>query len=113
MASTSGRKQRRLAKRAIAAAAHVLLRAQLAPRRWSFLDDVLAQLADVPKGEFVCIVEAAESVTAQFQLSHVLGALLQELAPTQAAKMAAQICGVRKKEAYELALQMAQQSRSS
>jgi 16S rRNA (cytidine1402-2'-O)-methyltransferase len=75
--------------------------------------DVLAQLSDSPKGEFVCIVEAAESVTAQFQLSHVLGALLQELAPTQAAKLAAQICGVRKKEAYELALQLAQQARSS
>ena len=36
--------------------------------------DVLAQLADSPRGEFVCIVEAAESVTAQFQLTHVLGA---------------------------------------
>ena len=65
------------------------------------------------KGEFVCIVEAAESVTAQFQLSHVLGTLLQELAPTQAAKLGAQICGVRKKEAYELALQLAQQAQSS
>ena len=74
--------------------------------------DVLAQLADSPKGEFVCIVEAAESVTAQFQLTHVLGALLKELAPTQAAKLAAQICGVRKKEAYELALQLAQRVHS-
>ena len=74
--------------------------------------DLLAQLADSPKGEFVCIVEAAESVTAQFQLTHVLGALLKELAPTQAAKLAAQICGVRKKEAYELALQLAQQAHS-
>ena len=75
--------------------------------------DVLAQLADSPKGEFVCIVEAAESVTAQFQLTHVLGALVKELAPTQAAKLAAQICGVRKKEAYELALRLAQQAHSS
>ena len=75
--------------------------------------DVLAQLADSPKGEFVCIVEAAESVTAQFQLTHVLGALVKELAPTQAAKLAAQICGVRKKEAYELALQLAKQAHSS
>lgn len=75
--------------------------------------DVLAQLADSPKGEFVCIVEAAEIVTAQFQLTHVLGALLKELAPTQAAKLAAQICGVRKKEAYKLALQLAQQAHSS
>ena len=75
--------------------------------------DVLAQLADSPKGEFVCIVEAAKSVTAQFQLTHVLGALVKELAPTQAAKLAAQICGARKKEAYERALQLAQQAHSS
>ena len=68
--------------------------------------EVLSQLADTPKGEFVCIVEAAESVTARFDLSHVMTTLLQDLAPTQAAKLAAQICGVRKKEAYELALRL-------
>jgi 16S rRNA (cytidine1402-2'-O)-methyltransferase len=68
--------------------------------------EVLAQLAETPKGEFVCIVEAAESVTNRFDLTHVVTALLQELAPTQAAKLAAQICGVRKKEAYDLALQL-------
>ena len=68
--------------------------------------EVLAQLAETPKGEFVCVVEAAESVTNRFDLTHVVTALLQELAPTQAAKLAAQICGVRKKEAYDLALQL-------
>ena len=68
--------------------------------------EVLAQLAQAPKGEFVCIVEAAESVTARFDLSHVMTTLLQDLSPTQAAKLAAQICGVRKKQAYELALRL-------
>ena len=68
--------------------------------------EVLAQLAETPKGEFVCVVEAAESVTNRFDLTHVVTALLQELAPTQAAKLAAQICGVRKKEAYDLALKL-------
>ena len=68
--------------------------------------EVLAQLAETPKGEFVCVVEAAESVTNRFDLTHVVTALLQELAPTQAAKLAAQICGVRKKEAYDLAVQL-------
>lgn len=67
---------------------------------------VLSQLADAPKGEFVCVVEAAESVTGKFDQAHVVGALLQELSPTQAARLAAQICGVRKKETYELALQL-------
>ena len=70
--------------------------------------EVLAQLAETPKGEFVCIIEAAESVTGRFDLSHVMTTLLQDLAPTQAAKLAAQICGVRKKEAYELALRLSE-----
>jgi 16S rRNA (cytidine1402-2'-O)-methyltransferase len=69
---------------------------------------VLSQLADTPKGEFVCVVEAAESVTGKFDQAHVVGALLQELSPTQAARLAAQICGVRKKETYELALQLSE-----
>lgn len=69
---------------------------------------VLSQLAETPKGEFVCIVEAAERVTGKFDQAHVVGALLQELSPTQAARLAAQICGVRKKEAYELALQLSE-----
>ena len=68
--------------------------------------EVLAQLAETPKGEFVCVVEAGDSLTNRFDLTHVVTALLQELAPTKAAKLAAQICGVRKKEAYDLVLQL-------
>lgn len=71
---------------------------------------VLAQLASAPKGEFVCVVEAAESVTGKFDQAHVVKALLQELSPTQAARLAAQICGVRKKETYELAMQLSEGS---
>lgn len=68
--------------------------------------EVLSQLAEVPKGEFVCVVEAAESVTAKFDLTHVVKTLLQEVSAAQAARLGAQICGVRKKEAYALALQL-------
>ena len=75
--------------------------------------EVLAQLAEAPKGEFVCIIEAAESVSARFDLSHVMATLLQDLAPTQAAKLAAQICGVRKKEAYALALRLSESQASN
>ena len=75
--------------------------------------EVLAQLAETPKGEFVCIIEAAESVSARFDLSHVMATLLQDLAPTQAAKLAAQICGVRKKEAYALALRLSESQASN
>jgi 16S rRNA (cytidine1402-2'-O)-methyltransferase len=69
---------------------------------------VLDQLAEQPKGEFVCIVESGEQVTVTFEIAHVLEALLKELPPTQASRIAASICGVRKKEAYQMALQMSQ-----
>ena len=69
---------------------------------------VLDQLAEQPKGEFVCIVESGEQVTAGFEIAHVLEALLKELPPTQASRIAASICGVRKKEAYQMALKMSQ-----
>jgi 16S rRNA C1402 (ribose-2'-O) methylase RsmI len=78
-----------------------------------YAQEVLAQLAETPKGEFVCIIEAAESVSARFDLSHVMATLLQDLAPTQAAKLAAQICGVRKKEAYALALRLSESQASN
>ena len=66
--------------------------------------DVLQQLADPPKGEFVGIIEAGEAAVAQYQHQQVLQTLLQELAPAKAAKLAAQICGGNKKHLYELAL---------
>lgn len=69
---------------------------------------VLSQLAETPKGEFVVVVEAAPNVSAQFDQAHVVSTLLQELSPAQAARLAAQICGVRKKEAYEMALSLSE-----
>jgi hypothetical protein len=36
--------------------------------------------------------------------------LLQELSPAKAARLGAQICGVNKKELYELALSMSSQA---
>jgi len=75
-------------------------------------EQLLGELAEQPKGEFVCIVEAGEQVTAGFEVAHVLEALLKELPPTQASRIAASICGVRKKEAYQIALQMAQKDPS-
>ena len=71
-------------------------------------EQLLGELAEQPKGEFVCIVEAGEQVTAGFEVAHVLEAL----PPTQASRIAASICGVRKKEAYQIALQMAQKDPS-
>ncbi len=67
---------------------------------------VLSQLAETPKGEFVCVVEAAHSAAEKLDQVQVVSALLQELPPTQAARLAAQICGVKKKETYQLAMQL-------
>ena len=66
-------------------------------------EQLLGELAEQPKGE---------QVTAGFEVAHVLEALLKELPPTQASRIAASICGVRKKEAYQIALQMAQKDPS-
>jgi 16S rRNA (cytidine1402-2'-O)-methyltransferase len=66
--------------------------------------DVLQQLGDPPKGEFVGIIEAGEAATTQYQHQQVLQVLLQELPPAKAARLAAQICGANKKELYELAV---------
>ena len=66
--------------------------------------EVLQQLGDPPKGEFVGIIEAGEAATTEYQHQQVVQVLLQELPPAKAARLAAQICGVNKKELYELAL---------
>jgi|TARA_X000000950_G_scaffold25575_1_gene27498 16S rRNA (cytidine1402-2'-O)-methyltransferase len=66
---------------------------------------ILNQLADDPRGEFVVIVEASDDLSMDVAADHVLSVLIKELAPAQAARLTAQICGIRKKEAYRLALQ--------
>jgi 16S rRNA (cytidine1402-2'-O)-methyltransferase len=74
--------------------------------------ELLDQLAEQPKGEFVCVVEYGEEVSKEFELNHVLESLLKELSPTQASRIAAGICGVRKKQAYDVALQMSKSENS-
>ena len=66
----------------------------------------LLALATPPKGEFVGIIESGEEMTQQFQHQQVMQILLQELSPAKAARLGAQICGVNKKELYELAMSM-------
>lgn len=67
-------------------------------------EDLLQQLGDPPKGEFVGIVEAGDAAQTQYQHQQVLQVLLQELSPAKAARLAAQICGANKRDLYELAL---------
>jgi len=69
--------------------------------------DVAAALGPNPKGEFTCIIEAAEARLVSYDHERVLTALLEELPPAKAARIAASICDVKKSEMYDLALQLA------
>ena len=71
------------------------------------------QLGDHPKGEFTGILEAlppqATGHYAQADAQKILRALLQELPPAKAAKIAATICEAKKSDMYALALTLTNQ----
>lgn len=69
--------------------------------------EVAIELGDNPRGEFTCIIEADKPRAVSYDQERVLSALLKELPPTQAAKIAASICDVKKSEMYELAVRLA------
>lgn len=65
--------------------------------------------ADMSRGEIVIVVEGARQshVTANLmQADQVLRALLEELPPSQAAKIAARLTGEKRSELYEIAVGM-------
>lgn len=67
----------------------------------------LAADANRQKGEFVLIVSGAEAAEgAETEARRVLEILLRELPVSQAAKLAAEISGGKKKALYDLALQL-------
>ena len=68
---------------------------------------VLAQeVIDQARGEFIGVIEAAEVSPLVRDSAAVLRVLLKELPPSQAAKLAASICGTRKADMYDLALSL-------
>jgi 16S rRNA (cytidine1402-2'-O)-methyltransferase len=69
-------------------------------------EQLAAQLGPHPKGEFVGIVEATDAVQTDYEHERVLQILLQQLPPSQAAKLAARICSASKAQLYELALRL-------
>ena len=69
--------------------------------------ELIEQLADSARGEFTCIVESGPERAVAYDDEKVLTALLKNMPPSQAAKIAAEICGVKKSQMYELALQLA------
>jgi 16S rRNA (cytidine1402-2'-O)-methyltransferase len=65
--------------------------------------------ADASRGEIVIVIEgAAGSIAAEFsaRAEPVLRALLEELPPAQAAKLAAKLTGLKRNELYDLALRL-------
>ncbi|MEM7080998.1 MAG: 16S rRNA (cytidine(1402)-2'-O)-methyltransferase [Pseudomonadota bacterium] len=69
--------------------------------------ELLERLPEHPKGEMTLLVEHAQEASATFSERHVVGTLLRELPPAQAARLASQICRVRKSQMYELAMKLA------
>lgn len=60
--------------------------------------------ADQLKGEFVCVLEGAEVGAGAADARRTLEVLLTELPPAQAARLAAQLLGLGRRELYDLAL---------
>jgi 16S rRNA (cytidine1402-2'-O)-methyltransferase len=60
------------------------------------------------KGEFVIVIEGGEASAQSREVDEVLTALLEELAPSRAATVAARLTGRKKSELYERAIELAQ-----
>lgn len=61
------------------------------------------------RGEFVMVVEGApkQELETAMDAGHVLRLLLTELSPSRAARLAAEMTGIKRKQLYEMALLMA------
>jgi 16S rRNA (cytidine1402-2'-O)-methyltransferase len=78
------------------------------------LDDLAKRAstdADMQRGEIVIIVGGAAAATTTMDADRVLHALVDELAPAQAAKIAAKLTGVKRSDLYERAVELANKSR--
>lgn len=63
------------------------------------------------KGEFVLLIAGAEAAeTGEASLRQLLAALLEELPPARAARVAARISGWKRQAVYEIAVQMGQRA---
>ena len=56
------------------------------------------------RGEFVCVVEGQAGRGSTADARHMMRVLCQEMAPAQAARVGAELLGLKKSELYELAL---------
>ncbi len=69
-------------------------------------DELIAAVGEQPRGEFTGIVAVDEAAGVPADQRRVLSALLEELKPAQAARIAANICGTSKSVMYDLAMRM-------
>ena len=67
---------------------------------------------DMQRGEIVIVVGGAAPATTTLDADHVLHALVDELAPAQAAKIAAKLTGVKRSDLYERAVELANKARA-
>jgi 16S rRNA (cytidine1402-2'-O)-methyltransferase len=68
--------------------------------------------ADMQRGEIVIVVAGAAPTATALDADQVLHALLDELAPAQAAKIAAKLTGVKRSDLYERAVALASKART-
>lgn len=68
--------------------------------------ELIDAVGEQPRGEFTGIVAVDEQAAVPADQRRVLGALLEELKPAQAARIAANICGTNKSVMYDLAMRM-------
>jgi 16S rRNA (cytidine1402-2'-O)-methyltransferase len=72
------------------------------------LSDAAARDSDMSRGELVIVVSGAPSASTALELDSdaLLRALLEELSPSQAAKVAAHVTGGKRSDLYEAALRL-------
>jgi len=70
------------------------------------LEEVRGAVSEQPRGEFVVVVEASDERQDHVDEQALMLALLQELPPTKAAKVAAAVTGSTKAQMYEIAQQL-------
>jgi 16S rRNA (cytidine1402-2'-O)-methyltransferase len=73
------------------------------------LSEAVARDSDMSRGELVIVVSGAPTASTALELDSdaLLRALLQELSPSQAAKVAAHITGLKRSALYDAALRLA------
>lgn len=94
----------------LAADRRLFIGREMTKRHESYLCDLAPRLAQRLegdkqwRGEFVCVLEGRAGARATADARHTMRVLCREMAPAQAARVGAELLGLKKSELYELAL---------